>query len=44
MRPRIPPRSASVALMKESRAKTVFGFDRHFERAGFQLWIEANPR
>lgn len=28
----------SFALMKERRIKSVFGFDRHFERAGFQIW------
>lgn len=28
----------SFVLMKQNRLKTVFGFDRHFETAGFELW------
>ncbi len=28
----------SFALMRREGVDTVFGFDRHFERAGFDLW------
>ena len=28
----------SFILMRKHRVKDVFGFDRHFERAGFRLW------
>ena len=28
----------SFAVMKRERIKNVFGFDRHFEAAGFRLW------
>jgi predicted nucleic acid-binding protein len=28
----------SFALMRKHRIERVFGFDGHFERAGFRLW------
>ena len=28
----------SFLLMKEAKIRQAFSFDRHFERAGFQLW------
>ncbi|MEK9146436.1 MAG: PIN domain-containing protein [Elusimicrobiota bacterium] len=28
----------SFALMRKGRIRRVFGFDRHFERAGFEVW------
>lgn len=28
----------SFALMRQAKASRVFGFDRHFEAAGFELW------
>lgn len=28
----------SFALMREARIRRVFGFDRHFRSAGFELW------
>ena len=31
----------SFVLMRRHRIKRVFGFDRHFQRAGFDLWPEA---
>ena len=31
----------SFALMKREKINHVFGFDRHFEAAGFRLWPES---
>jgi len=32
----------SFVLMRKERLRYVFGFDRHFEAAGFQVWPEAS--
>lgn len=32
----------SFALMKRENIRHVFGFDRHFEAAGFRLWPPSN--
>ncbi len=31
----------SFVLMRKERIRDVFGFDRHFEAAGFRVWPEA---